>query len=70
MNNQCDNCGNPYLTADWEAALKERDARIKELEKALREIKGMEVCSGFREGFCKMKYIAKRALEEREGEKA
>ena len=33
MNNQCDNCGNPYLTADWEAALKERDARIKELEK-------------------------------------
>jgi len=38
MNNQCDNCGNPYLTAEWEAALDERDARIKELEDALRRI--------------------------------
>ena len=37
--------------------------RAAELEQALREIKGMEVWSGFREGFCKMKYIAKKALE-------
>jgi len=34
MKYQCDNCGNPYLTADWEAALRERDERIKELEAA------------------------------------
>jgi len=45
MNNQCDNCGNPYLTAEWEAALAERDERIKELERLVEDMKCCKNCA-------------------------